>query len=235
MFKRAILDPILSPIVRPLTRYTVRTVAVPGYRFLRRRVPYLVPQDHDRELEKDIEEWFRGSLLLLTATKNFELWIGSLLAIRFDYAISEQNWILFAGRLLLAIAVIEAMPDQELFSLIHPGPPKFEYDREQGLWPSLKKYVRPLVRGLLCQHLNRSSPVFAIIAVILGGTVGWVCYGMAVLQYLIIGLVTSRDRAKDVLARFDEEVAERRKELIDEFQLEETKGEAVESSGEGRA
>ena len=217
--KRAILDPILSPIVRPLTRFTVRTIAVPGYRFLRQRIPYLAP--HDDELEKDIEEWFRGSLLLLAATKNFELWIASLLAIRFDYTISEQNWFLFGGRLLLAIAVIEAMPDQELFSIIHPGPPKFERDREKGWWRSLKAYFRPLLRGLLCQHLSRSSPVFAIIAVILGGTVGWVCYGLAVVQYLIIGLVTSKDRAKDVLARFDEEVAERRKELIEEFDLEE--------------
>ena len=49
--------------------------------------------------------------------------------------------------------------------------------------------------------------------------VGWVCYLMAITQYLIIGLVTSRDRALDVLSEFDRAVAERRQELIEEFKL----------------
>ena len=49
------------------------------------------------------------------------------------------------------------------------------------------------------------------------GWVGWVCYGMAVLQYLIIGLVTSRDRAIDVLLLFDEQMAARRRELVRQF------------------
>ena len=49
--------------------------------------------------------------------------------------------------------------------------------------------------------------------------VGWVCYLMAITQYLIIGLVTSRDRAMDVLSEFDRAVAARREELIQEFQL----------------
>jgi len=49
--------------------------------------------------------------------------------------------------------------------------------------------------------------------------VGWVCYLMAITQYLIIGLVTSRDRALDVLSEFDRAVAERRTELIEEFKL----------------
>jgi hypothetical protein len=50
--------------------------------------------------------------------------------------------------------------------------------------------------------------------------VGWVCYLMAITQYLIIGLVTSRDRALDVLSEFDRAVAKRRNELIEEFKLE---------------
>jgi hypothetical protein len=50
--------------------------------------------------------------------------------------------------------------------------------------------------------------------------VGWVCYLMAITQYLIIGLVTSRDRALDVLSEFDRAVAQRRNELIEEFKLE---------------
>ena len=46
------------------------------------------------------------------------------------------------------------------------------------------------------------------------GTVGWVCYGLAVLQYLVIGLATSRARAVNVLLLFDEQVAVRRHELV---------------------
>ena len=51
--------------------------------------------------------------------------------------------------------------------------------------------------------------------------VGWICYLMAIVQYLIIGLVTSRDRAVDVLNEFDRAVARRRQELIEEFSLDE--------------
>ena len=49
------------------------------------------------------------------------------------------------------------------------------------------------------------------------GTVGWVCYGLAIVQYLIIGLATSRARAVNVLLLFDEQVAVRRRELIRQF------------------
>ena len=70
------------------------------------------------------------------------------------------------------------------------------------------------------------AAVFAIIAVILGSTVGWVCYGLAVFQYLIIGLVTSRDKALDVLAEFDRQVARKREELIEEFQIDQSKTDA---------
>ena len=41
VLKRTILDPLLTPIVRPATRYTVRFLAVPCYRVLRRRLPWL--------------------------------------------------------------------------------------------------------------------------------------------------------------------------------------------------
>ena len=47
--------------------------------------------------------------------------------------------------------------------------------------------------------------------------VGWVCYLLAITQYLIIGLVTRRDKALDMLSEFDRAVAERRKELVEEF------------------
>jgi hypothetical protein len=126
------------------------------------------------------------------------------------------------------------MPDQALFAIIHPGPRMPRYHPDLGLWGSVRTEAWPLARGLLCQHLNRSSPVFAIMAAIFGGdpnvpgeatnwTIGWVCYLLAIMQYLIIGLVTSRDRALDVLSEFDRKVAERRQELIEEFHLDETK------------
>jgi hypothetical protein len=217
LLKRTILDPLLTPIVRPATRYTVRFLAVPCYRVLRRRIPWL--SDVDAELEKDIEQWFRGSLLLLFATKNVEAWIAGLIELKFDHTINDENWFLTACRLLLAIAVIEAMPDQELFSIIHPGPPPFRRDRSLSLWQNIRRQAWPVLRGILTQHLSRSSAVFAIIAVILGSTVGWVCYGLAVVQYLIIGLVTTRDRAIDVLRQFDKQVAIKRAELIDEFAI----------------
>lgn len=214
---KTILDYMLTPIVRPATRYTVKFLAVPAFRSLSQRVPGL--KQLDQELEKDVEEWFRGSLLLLVATKNFESWIEGLMEARWDWSVSEENWLLTAGRLLLAIAVIETMPDQDFFNIIHSGPPKFQRTPGHSLWQDLREQSWPIARGILAQHLSRSSAVFAIIAVILGSTVGWVCYALAVFQYLIIGLVTTRDRALDVLTKFDERVAEKRKELIDEFEI----------------
>jgi hypothetical protein len=221
VLKQTIFDQILSPIVRPATRYTVRFLAVPILRAMRRRMPGVSALD--RELEKDIEEWFRGSLLLLAATKNFELWVGQLLEARWGdhFDINEQNWFITACRLLLAIAVIESMPDQELFQIIHGGPQHLRRDRSRTFWQDVRAQAWPVLRGMAAQHLSRSSAVFAIIAVILGSTVGWVCYGLAVFQYLVIGLVTSRDKAFDVLGQFDREVARKREELIEEFHIDE--------------
>ena len=78
--------------------------------------------------------------------------------------------------------------------------------------------VRSLATArILCRHLDRSSSVFAILSVIFGGdsdrTVGWVCYFLAIVQFLIIGLVSSRDKALDVLSEFDQQVQLRREEL----------------------
>ncbi len=212
----------MRPVVRPVTRLVVALLAAPAYRVLRRRIPWLGPLD--AEFEKDIEQWVRGSLLLLVATKNFEQWVADLLQVRFpDHTISEDNWLLTAFRLLLAVAVIETMPDQGLFDIIHTGPEWPRYERTKGLWGSACAQFRPCLKGVFCRHLSRSSPVFAIIAVILGSTVGWVCYGFAIAQYLIIGLMTSRDKARDVLAEFDRQVARRREELIEEFEIDVSK------------
>ena len=219
---------VFKPIVHPLARLLAGLVAIPVFRLVRRRI--VRTHEWDEEFEKDIDEWFRGSLLLLLATANFEWWVDtqilpSLLKFEFDL----DKWWIAAGRIMLAVGVIETMPDQALFSIIHPGPPMPKYLREEGLWGSIRAQAWPILRGLACQYLNRSSPVFAIMSAIFGGnhiehnTVGWVCYFLAITQSLIIGLVTSRDRALDVLSAFDREMAERRQDLIEEFHIDETK------------
>lgn len=276
--------PILNSVLRPITRVIVGVIAIPIFRFIMRRVFRL--KDLDDELEKDLEEWFRGALLLLAATANMEHLLFGWTD-KFDW-MDRMDWLTMGLRLMLAIGVIEAMPDQELFAVIHPGPPKIKPGRSvfKEFWRKKWQFLR----GFVCQHLNRSSPVLAMMAAIVGaqlisissldyeklsevnlrnwgytqqigivspiqlvvadqydfGTerqverslieiaelnvrvrrnwerwiVGWCCYLLAITQYLIIGLVTSRDRALDVLSEFDRAVAERRREIIEEFQIE---------------
>ena len=220
-FLRALLQtPILRPILRPLLRLVLCRMVLPRFTVFLQKVIRL--QEIDPELEKDLEQWFRGSLLLLAATANMEQALYGWLP--FDLE-GDQAWLGIGFRLLLAVGVIEAMPDQELFAVIHPGPPKLSFNR--GVFREIWEKKRAILKGLLCQHLNRSSPVFAIMAAIFPDDpeksvqikVGWICYGMAITQYLIIGLVTSRDKALDVLGQFDRQVAIRRRELIDEFEL----------------
>ncbi|MCA9055474.1 MAG: DNA topoisomerase I, partial [Planctomycetaceae bacterium] len=214
----------ISWFLKPISRFVVGLIAIPMLRSIRRRIPRL--REWDDEFEKDIEQWFRGSLLLLAATKNAEVWLMHLVNAWLEVRAGEElaaeidlnRWWITAGRLLLAIGVVESMPDQELFSIIHPGP-KWTYDRSKSFRDNVRREFRPICRGMVCQHLNRSSPVFAILAVIFGGIQGWIFYLLAIAQYLIIGLVTSRDRALDVLSQFDRAVAERRQEIIDEFEI----------------
>ena len=40
---------------------------------------------------------------------------------------------------------------------------------------------------------------------------------LAILQFLAIGLITSRDKAEDVVATFDRIMREKRDELLDDF------------------
>lgn len=220
---------LLTLVLKPITRLLVGAIAIPLVRSLRKRVPGI--KQWDAELEKDIDQWFRGSLLLLVAMKNTETWLMTWInRILEAWALGQgesveppeidlNKWYITAGRLLLAIGVIESMPDQELFSLIHPGP-KLKFIRGKSLCANLQEQWRPCLRGLLCQHLNRASPLFAILTVFYGGVIGWVFYLLAIVQYLIIGLVTSRDKALDVLTQFDRAVAERRREILDELTAE---------------
>ena len=271
--------PLFRSVLRPISRVLVGLIAIPIFRFIMRKVFRL--QDLDEELEKDLEEWFRGALLLLAATANMEhLLFGWMQKV--DW-LDRADWLTMGLRLMLAIGVIEAMPDQELFAVLHPGPPKMEKGRGviRQFWQ--KRWL--FAKGIICRHLNRSSPVLAMMCAIIGAQlptvveyetyqlqsqlinagvhcqqclstspvqtafaidaalhlhlvptlkessdhfgrqwerwlVGWVCYLMAITQYLIIGLVTRRDRALDVLSEFDRAVAERREELVKEFKLE---------------
>lgn len=200
---------LLQPIIRPLTRFFLGFVAIPIFRLLMRKVVRV--QEINAELEKDLEQWFRGSLLLLVATANME---SSL----FGWVSNEVRMspYFLAGRLLLAIGVIEGMPDQSLFALIHPGPPKPTLVRGK-FFRSLIDYLPRFLKGLWCQHLNRSSPVLAILSVLEDGSIGWLCYGVAIVQYLIIGLVASKDKAIDVLMQFDSVMARQRHDIETEL------------------
>lgn len=209
-----LLTYIFRPVARPLTRFIVSLAAVPALHFLFRHVSSL--ERLDDELEKDLAEWFRGSFLLLLVTANIEvaLWHN---VIPLPELLDKHGWLGLGLRIMLAIGVVQLMPDQELFSVIHPGPRLPHFKRDRPRWRQIAADWKPLSIGFLCQHLSRSSPVFAILAVIFTGKIGWVCYGFAIVQYLIIGLATSRTRAINVLLLFDEQMALRRRELMRQF------------------
>lgn len=213
-FRILFANPYFRNLLKPLTRFFIGLIAIPIFHLILNKVVRV--QEIDEELEKDLEQWFRGSLLLLAATANMEAALFGWVPMSLQ---GTEGWVLMGFRIMLAIGVIEAMPDQELFSIIHPGPPKLKLSREYGIWRELKEQWRAILKGVICQHINRSSPVFAILSAIAIDTIGWVCYGIAITQYLIIGLVTSRDRALDVLSEFDRQVTLRRRELIEEFDL----------------
>ncbi|RYD31454.1 MAG: DNA topoisomerase I, partial [Verrucomicrobiaceae bacterium] len=191
---------IFKPVLRPLVRIVSGLVAIPVFRFLLRRV--LRVHTNDAELERDLEHWFRGSVLLLAATKNLEDML-------FGWTEWHRDWLTLGLRLMLAIGVIESMPDQDLFALVHKGPPRLRFTPE-GLREAWRRRL-DFLRGLGVIHLKRSSPVLIIMCVVIGSdergeaerTVGWCCYGMAVAQYLIIALSTDRHRATGLLAELN--------------------------------
>ncbi len=246
---------LLKPIVRPITRLLVGFIAVPAFRAFTRRV--IRRELLDDELQKDLEQWFRGALILLVATQNMESaifpWAQPVIQTRREEHIeqpldsplasrdekqhghpvvadsersgmlevreAEYGWVLLGLRVMLAISVIQMMPDQELFAVIHGVAPKLNITRGSPLWPQLRSQALPFLKGHVCVHLNKSSPVLAILAAIAPGWPGWICYGAAISQYLIIGLVTTRDKAIVALGTLDKEVERRRQELIEEFHL----------------
>lgn len=208
--------PGLRLITKPVTRMLLKLIAIPIFRFL---LKYLLRVEViSKELEKDLTQWFRASVLLLFATHNMEeiLFQTSTRDYKHETLIDA---VLFGLRLFLAIGCIEGMPDQELFRFIHPGPPKLKSKKFGAIVQELRQDWRAWLWGVACIHLSRASPVFAIITVFQIGPVGWLCYWLAVAQYLVIGLATSRDKAIDVLTSFDAEVAARRAELLSELQV----------------
>ena len=64
------MAPLISSALRPLVRIIVGLIAIPLFRLFIRRV--MKWDKFDAELTKDIEQWVRGSLMLLLATANVE-------------------------------------------------------------------------------------------------------------------------------------------------------------------
>lgn len=203
-------DFVFKPVLRPVVRLICGLVAIPLFRFLLRRV--LRVQTSDAELERDLEHWFRGALLLLAATANLEdVLFGWLPWHR--TADESQVWQTLVLRLLLAVGVIESMPDEDLFGFLHRKPLSLRLHTAEGRRAAWRER-RDIIRNLFYLHLRRSSPVLAIMAVVWGGSpgsaasaVGWWCYGLAIAQYLVIAMVTQRDRVQGLLTAFEEETA----------------------------
>jgi hypothetical protein len=213
---------VLNPILRPVLRLLTGLGAIPLFRFIVRRLFRV--QTTTAELERDLELWFRGAVLMLAATANMESFLFGWTP--WYQQSGETVWQTLILRLLLAVGVIESMPDEDVFSILHRGPPKLKLTRAAG-WREAWRRRKEIVRGLGILHLRRSTPVFAIMAVIFGGettlsaeitelhkTVGWWCYGLAITQYLIIALITQRDRIAGLLESFDREASAIRLEMV---------------------
>lgn len=210
IFSNFIFKPVLRPVFRVLSGF----IAIPIFRFVLRHV--FRKRHMSKELEKDLEQWFRGAIILLAATANLEDFLFGWL----PWHRNEEPWFTMLLRLVLAVGVIEHMPDQEVFGILHRGPPKLKLTSKSG-WREAWERKREIFRGIGVLHLKRSSPVFVIMAVIFGddpGTrdfiVGWVFYGLALIQYLIIGVITDGDRIHGLLRQFDKSASEIRKEML---------------------
>ena len=203
----------LNQLLRPVSRVIAGVLAVKVCRFVMKRLGKV--QVIDAEFERDIEHWFRASLMLLVATANIE---GLLFGwVKFDLE-GHWTWLALGLRLLIVAGVIEAMPDQELFAILHRGPPKVPFGRD--FFPRLWAARGQICSGIFNQHVKRSSPVFAFLAAIFGGPpggdawiVGWTCYALSAGQFLYIALVTSKDMAREALSQFDAQVSELRRSL----------------------
>ena len=208
---------VLRPIIKTLTRILVGLIAIPLFRLVVHKSGRIAKLE--AELEKDLEEWFRAALVLLVATANMEHLIFGW--VPFDL-LGDGRWVGAFFRLLLVVGVIELMPDQALFSVLHSGQLNLPIGKRlfHNLWNNRTDWIKKI--GAV--HLNRSSPVFAMMSAIFGGepdapgtSIGWICYVLAIVQYLIIALITSVDKAGELLEKYDKAIGEQRKDLVDEF------------------
>lgn len=205
---------VFKPVLRPIFRILTGVLAIPVFRFVARHC--FRHETLSKEMQRDLEMWFRGAVILLAATANLEDFLFGWL----PWHQSEDPWLTMLLRLLLAVGVIENMPDQELFGILHRGPPKLKLTNRSG-WKEIWRRRREVLSGFGVLHLKRSSPVFVIMTVIFGsapGTrefiIGWVFYGLAVVQYLIIGLITESDRLPGLLRQFDQSADAIRREIL---------------------
>ena len=213
VFSGILRNLVFKPVLRPIFRLVVGVLAIPAFRFVMRHC--FRRKTLSREMQRDFELWFRGAVILLAATANLEDFLFGWL----PWHKSEDPWLTMLLRLLLAIGVIETMPDQNVFSILHRGPPEIKLT-SKAAWKELWARRWEFLQGFWVLHLRRSSPVFVIMTVIFGSTpgtrefiVGWVFYGLAITQYLIIGLITESDRLTGLLAQFDRSADEIRNQI----------------------
>ena len=216
VFSGILRNLVFKPVLRPIFRLLTGLLAIPAFRVVTRH--FFRGKKLSKEMERDLELWFRGAVVLLAATANLEDFLFGWL----PWHKSEDPWLTMLLRLLLAVGVIESMPDQDLFGILHRGPPKVNLATRSG-WREVWRRRREFIRGIAVLHLRRSSPVFVIMTVIFGnapGTsefiVGWVFYALAITQYLIIGLITESDRFTGLLRQFDQGADAIRKEILRE-------------------
>ena len=95
---------LLIYITRPMARLIIRMGAVPGAAILFHHVRAL--ERLDDELEKDLAEWIRGSLLLLLITANMEVLLWHKL-IPYPDLLDKHKWFGVGLRIMLAIAVMQ--------------------------------------------------------------------------------------------------------------------------------
>ena len=217
MFGNLLQWAVFRPIIKTLTRILVGLIAIPLFRLVVHKSGRIAKLEI--ELEKDLEEWFRAALILLVATANMEHLLFGWVPLDL---LGDEKWVGAFFRLLLVVGVIELMPDQALFSVLHSGPLNLPIGKRlfHDLWNDRTDWIKKL--GFV--HLNRSSPVLAMMSAIFGGepdapgaTIGWICYVLAIVQYLIIALITSTDKAGDLLEKYDKAIDKQREDLVDEF------------------
>ena len=98
MFGNLLRWAVLRPLLKPLTRIVVGLIAIPIFRLVVRKGMRMAQVE--RELEKDMEEWFRAALILLVATANMEHLLFGWVPLDLE---GDQGWIGVFFRLLLVM------------------------------------------------------------------------------------------------------------------------------------